>query len=643
MNRNLLSAGGFVLAVLLFLALNVAAMNWLRGGRLDLTEQRLYTLSEGTRRIIEQVPEPITLRFYYSAKLANELPQIKTYGERVRELVEEYVNASGGTIRLVTIDPEPFTDAEDDAVRAGMQAVPVGEAGNLYFGLVGTNMVDDQESIPFFSQEKEAFLEYDLSRMVYNLSNPKKLTVGVVTTHEMNAFVTPLMQFSGGGPKPWALVPVIRSTFDIKNVLPTQDYLPDGIDVLLIVHPAGLPDGLLYDIDQFVMRGGRVLLFVDPLSEVAQAFGARTGQTKTASEFDRLMASWGVEMVKDKVVGDWQAAQQVNAGAPGSPRIVRYLPWLELGTQNYDRDDVTTAALGRIIMVTAGSLKAREGATTRLEPLIRSSEQSMLVDADPLRFGPNPERLIQGFVASGERYTLAARITGEVKSAFPDGLPAAVTPPGQTVPPDLQQARDARAKREHLAASKGAVNLIVVGDTDMLYDQFWQQSQDLFGKPIVIPTASNADLAMNALDNLAGSSDLVGLRSRGQSTRPFTVVEDLKRDAERRFLEEERRLNESLEATQKRLNELQGRAAAGGGALLDKAQQDEIANAREEILRTRKQLRDVQHNLNKDIEALETRIKFANVGLVPILVALLALLLAGLRYQRRRRQAAERR
>ena len=638
MNRNALSAGGLVLAAVLFVSLNVAAMNWLRGAQVDLTESRLYTLSAGTRNILGAIPEPITLRFYFSEKLANDLPQIKAYGDRVRELLERYRVASDGLIRLLAIDPEPFTDAEDDAVRAGLQPVPIGGGENLYFGLVGTNMVDDQELIPFFSQEKERFLEYDLTRIVHNLSHPKRPTVGVITAHEMNAFVTPMMEFSGGGPKPWAIVSVLRNGFEIRNVSPAERHLPDGLDVLLVVHPAGLSESLKYEVDQYVMNGGKVVLFVDPYSEVAQAFGGRGG-TPTVSELADLMKAWGVELIDGKVVGDWQTAQQVNAGMPGSPRIVRYLPWMELSPAQYSQTDVATSGLGPLVVITPGALRQPEGATTQMEPLVRSSTESMLYDLFDVQGGPFPDRLVEKFKASGERYVLAARITGPAKSAYPEGRPEAAKSDPTKGSDEMKTADRAAEAKPHVADSAGPINLIVVADSDLLYDQFWQQTQDLFGKKIVIPTASNADLAMNALDNLSGSTDLIGLRSRGQSDRPFTVVDDLRRRAEQRFLEEERRLQQTLEATQKRLNELQGKAAAGGGARLSQQQQDEIAKARDEILKTRKQLRDVRHSLNQDIEKLQFWVRAANIGAVPVVVTLIALLLATLRYRRRRRRS----
>lgn len=635
MNRSVMSATGLILAVVLFLSLNVFSNNALHTARLDLTEDKLFTLSDGTLNVIRSVPEPIRLKFYFSRTLAKQVPTIDRYGRRVREMLEEFVNASDGKIRLEVVDPEPFTQIEDDAVRAGLQPLPLSNGESLYFGLVGTNTTDEREVVAVFTQDKEQFLEYDLTRLIYNLSDPKKPVVGLITSHQMNAHVTPMMRFGGRGPQPWAIVDVIRESFDLRLVEPTAPKIEDDVDVMMIVHPGQMSAKQRYAIDQFVMRGGRAVIFVDPHSEVAAA-GQQPGmpprgpQTPPKSELESLLNAWGVSVDPEKVVGDFATAQQVNAGYPGKPKVMRYLPWMELGQPQYNRDDVVTSELGPTILVSAGSLTQTANATTELTPLIRSSEQSMLIDANEVRFGPNPQGLIEKFEADDTRHILAGRISGAAHSAFPDG------------PPKIE-GNDLGGKpdpAEHLAQSKTPINVIVVADSDMLFDQLWLRKQNLLGQEVTIPVAANGDFLINALDNLSGSSDLISLRSRGKSARPFEVVEELRRSAEQKFLNQERELQAKLTQSQERIGELQSKAEAGGGQLFSNEQQQEIDKAREEILNTRKELRDVQHNLNKDIERLETELKFVNIGLIPIAVAVLAVILAGLRYQRRRRQAS---
>ena len=636
MNRTTTSVLALVLAAVLYLSINVFTSNTLRSARLDLTQEGLYTLSAGSKRILDEIPEPIRLRFYFSEKLATQLPNIKSYGLRVRELLEEYVNLSQGKIRLEIIDPEPFTQAEDDAVRLGLQAVPLGTGDSLYFGLAATNTIDDRQVVPFFSREKEAFLEYDLTRMLFNLSDPKKPVVGLITGLEMNADASPMMRFSGG-PQPWAIIGAIREVFDLRTLDPNQGIIPKDVDVIMITHPLGLNDRALYAIDQFVLGGGRVLLFVDPFSDVTartQRRGQQRGVELASSEFEKLLNNWGVSVATNRVIGDFEAAQQVNAGQGGRTRVVRYLVWLQMAAENLNPEDVVTADLGPMILANAGSIEILPKTETDVMPLISTSTQAMRMETDLIRFGPAPDRLLEIFKPDGVRHIIAARLGGDVKTAFPDGPPKSK---GKAVDKKTT-AKDA----PHLKESSGPISVIVVADTDLLHDQFWLRRQNLMGQDVIVPIAANADFVINALDNLSGSSDLIGLRSRGKSTRPFAVVEAMRRSAEQEFLAEERKLKESLEKSKSRIAELESRAQTGGGGLLTPEQQTEIQSVRTQVLKTRKQLRDVQHNLNRDIDALETKLKFANVGLMPLAVAVIAALLALFRLRRRRRASVAR-
>ncbi|MDA1100499.1 MAG: Gldg family protein [Proteobacteria bacterium] len=637
MNRSTTAVLALVLAGILYLSINVLSSNMLRSIRLDLTQQGLYTLSTGSKRIVEEIPEPVRLRFYFSEKLANQLPNIKSYGLRVRELLEEYVNLSQGKIRLEIIDPEPFTEHEDDAVRLGLQAVPLGTGDSLYFGLVATNTIDDRQIVPFFSREKEAFLEYDLTRMLFNLSDPKKPVVGLISGLQMNADASPMMRFSGG-PQPWAIIGAIRDVFDLRTLDPQQGVIPKDVDIVMITHPLGLNDNALYAIDQFVMGGGRALVFVDPFSEVTarsqQQGGRQQAVALASSQLEKLLNAWGVSVATDHVIGDFEASQQVNAGQDGRTRVVRYLVWLQMGLGNLNAEDVVTADLGPMILANAGSIETLPDSKVAVTPLISTSAQAMRMETDLVRFGPAPDRLLEIFKADGVRHLIAARLAGNAMSAFPDG------------PPKGKDGAEGKTGTQphvpHLKASSNPISVIVVADSDMLHDQFWLRRQNLLGQDVIVPIAANADFVINALDNLSGSSDLIGLRSRGKSTRPFEVVEAMRLSAEQKFLAEERKLKENLEKSKSRIAELESRAQAGGGNLLTPEQRAEIQLVRAQVLKTRKQLRDVQHNLNQDIDGLETRLKFANVGLMPLAVAVIAAILALFRLRRRRRAGAPR-
>lgn len=630
MNKTLTSLVALALLVVLFVAVNIISNNELRSMRFDLTQERLYTLSDGSKRVIRSIDEPVTLRLYYSTTLANDIPTFRTYALRVRELIEEYITLSNGKIHLEVIDPKPFTDDEDSAVRLGLQGVPLNDTDKLYFGLVGFNMTDDQEVIPFFQQEKEAFLEYELTRLIYKLTDPKKPTVGLITGHEMNANVSPMMRLNPRAPKPWVILDQIRETFDLKVMENNFAEVPKNIDVLLLIHPPKLSPTSQYAIDQYVLQGGRALVFVDPMSEIAAGQArARQGQPPTTaveSELSKLMSAWGVVMPNDRIVGDWDIAREVNIGRGGATDIVRYLPWLKLASANFNREDVVTAQLGNLMYAAAGVLQPIDNPTTTFTPLIFSTSNAMLLNMDDIKYGPDPKALIDKFEADGENHIIAGRISGPVKSAFPNGRPET----------EKEQKVSSEAA-EHLPHSVKDIQVIVVSDADNIYDNFWSRSQDLGGQRIVMQTAANASFLINSLDNLAGSSDLIGLRSRERSDRPFLVVERLRRQAEQKFLARENELNKTLDETQKRISELQSKAQAEGGALLSEQQQAAIDEARGVVLDTRKELRNVQAGLNSDIEKLERQIKLINIAAVPTLFVLIAIAMGFIRRRRRRR------
>jgi ABC-type uncharacterized transport system involved in gliding motility auxiliary subunit len=640
MTRKFLTGTGIVIAAALFVAINVLAGAGLRQARLDLTEDRLYTLSQGTRNVLAALNEPIALRFFFSDKLANELPQVKLYANRVRELLERYAALSGGRIRLEVIDPEPFSDAEDRAVQAGVQAVPVDSSGRaFYFGLVGTNSVDDQQVIPFFQAEKEQFLEYDLTRLVYALSLPKKPVVGVLGALPLEFGPGGMMAAMRGQSQPYAIMAQLRQFFELRTLDADIRAIERKIDVLLLVHAKGLGDQALYAIDQFVLRGGKVIVLADPYSETAATIPDMSGMppmlAEHSSALPRLFAAWGLSLRTDVFVADLGLAQRVQTGEAGPRQVVDYVAWLAVGPGNFNADDVVTADLRTLNFASAGALRPVEGATTSFTPLVWSSDKAMLVAVEKVRGRPDPQGLLEAFKPTGEKYALAARLSGPVKSAFPDGPPPA---PEKKDGEAEKAAEPKEAPAPHLEESAGPANIIVIADADMIDDRFWVRTQDVFGQRVAIPIASNADFLINAVDNLAGSSDLISLRSRGRSQRPFERIEALRRDAEQQLLVRERSLQKKLDETQKKIADLQSKSQGASAALLSAEERAAMEGFREELIATRRELRGVQRELNKDIERLELGVKFVNIGLVPIGIGLVAAGVAAVR--RRRRQAA---
>ena len=620
------------LGAVLFVAVNIVADGTLRGLRLDLTEERRFTISDGTINVIGSLEEPIRLKLYFSRRLARQVPVVMDYGRRVQELLERYVRSSRGMIRLEVIDPEPFGESEDEADLAGLRPVPLDTGTRLYFGLVGSNTTGGREVVPFLRPEKEPFLEYDLTRLVHGLTDPDKPVVGLITGHPMNAGVTGLARLTGQGPPPWAIVDLIRERFELEVVEVARESIADRVDVLLVVHPTGLDDAALYAIDQFVMRGGRAVVYVDPYSEVAASAGEAGGgrADRARSSLEKLLNAWGASVDPGKLVADFTNARRVRSSVAGQERVVPYLTWLRVGPEYHSSGDVVSRELAPLVFASAGSIAPTGSATTRLAPLVTTSRESMRLDVEAVSAGPDPRGLIERFEADGEEHVLVARITGSASSAFPGGPPASVASAGDAA---------AGSPPVHLAASVRPVNLVVVSDSDTLFDPLWQQRRSVAGQEVAVPVAGNGDLLVNTLDHLAGSDDLIGLRTRGKSSRPLLVVEALRRDAERRFLERERVIRAELSEAQAELAELESRAPSEGGKLLGPEQRGALDRVRGEIRAIRRALGDVQRELHRDTERLEARVKLINIGLVPIAVAIVAPLVAGIRVRRRRRRA----
>ena len=631
MDRGTLTVIGVVLAVVCFLAVNLFATLELGGARLDLTQNRIYTLSDSTTALLKDVKEPIKLRLYASRLLLDGNPGLKPYAARVREMLQSYETLSGGSIALEVIDPEPFSPEEDRASAFGLRGVPYDSTGNRgYFGLVGTNTTDDVSSIPFLGPEREPFLEYDLTRLVYDLAHPEKPVVAVIDGMGIN-----------GGPqsnyRPWQLYTQMQQFFDLRMMGGDIDKIADDAKALLVIHPAGLSDKTQFAIDQFVLGGGPALVFVDPLAENKQR-NAQMGMPAedVASNLDRLMRAWGVELAPDKVVGDGQAAMRVQAMSNGRAVITQYLPWLELTKAAVDGSDVVTAQLEVLRLFSAGALQPVEGATTKLQPLVQSSADAMLIDARRLQMAPDPAGLINEFKPAGQRFVLAGRITGQAKSAFPDGAPAPAAAAGEDQPESTP------ATPAALAESKQPINVIVVTDVDMLSDDAWLNVQNAGDARLAVPTAHNADFVINALENLAGGAALANLRGRGLSNRPFTTIERIRSDAEAKYLATEDKLSQELADVQAKLASLEvdQQAGPGGEVLLSAEQQDTIRNFRSQVLSLRAQLREVQRALNQDIDRLQTWVMLANIAAVPVVVAVLAMGVALWRRALRRRPRA---
>jgi ABC-type uncharacterized transport system involved in gliding motility auxiliary subunit len=617
--------GGLAALAVLFLGVVMLANLALRGMRLDLTQNRLYTLSPGTKQVLGELKEPINLYFYFSRDAAaKQSPLIMPYAARVREFLEEVTARAGGKIRLQVVDPQPFSEDEDRAAEAGLSPLQVGDGtgGTVYFGLAGTNSTDGRSVIPSFTPDREEFLEYDVAKLIQELSSPKKPVIGLVSTLPMQGQYNPM---SGQMGETWPILAQLEQLFSIRPLTPDLDHIDKDVDVLMIVHPKNFPPKTLYAIDQFVMRGGNVLLFVDPDSG-ADTSGqdprnpfAGAGASRS-SNLEPLLTAWGVAYDPAKVVADLDLGLEVRSSMQGSP--TRHIGILGLRREDMNSKDVDTATLDSINVATAGFLAPRTGATTKFEPLLMSSTSAAPLPA--VRFGPmtDPASLRDGFKPTGIRYAIAARITGPVASAYPQGAPADEKP--ASGPP-----------LAHLAKSSGSANIIIIADTDMLMDYMWVQTRELMGQRISQAFASNGDLIANALDNLSGSSALISIRGRATFSRPFERVEALKRQADDRLRAKVLELQSELQQTESKLTELQSKRNDQASLMLTPEQEQELKRFTAEKAHVRKELRETQRGLDVEINRLDVWRKVTNIAIAPLAVALAGALILSLRRRRR--------
>jgi len=666
MPRSRKSRRGIIIATLIVSFVFLGAINafsnlMVRGVAADFTQDKTFTLSEGTFKTLREMQEPVTLRFFYSTKLGDTVPTYGAYAARVRGLLERYAALSNGKIKLEILNPAPFSEDEDRAVAFGVQGVPVDQSGEqVFFGLVGTNTVDETDKIGFFHPAREAFIEYDLTRLVRNLSTTKKKVVGIITNLPLQGQFTP-----GGMQPPWPIYSEIGGVFETK-MISDVDKIPDDVDVLLIAHPAGLDDKTQFAVDQYVLKGGKLIVLVDPVPESAPRqrtmFGG--GMVGRGSDLPKLFKAWGIELKADRVATDFQRALQVNAQDGGRNVAAPYVAWLDLrattdGNNNINRSDPVTAGLQRVIVATSGIIvKAKDG-TTQVSPLLFTTVSASDAESSKFRMQPDVVGLAREYKSGKEILNLAVRVTGKVKSAFPEGAPKAkedekkaeepkkeepkkedaAKPEGEKKDePKKDEAKKEEPKKEEpLKESKGDIDVIVVADVDFLQDQFWSREQNIAGETVRVPTTGNADFLMFALDQLSGANALRGLRGKGVTARPFTLVEKIQKKADEDLRDQRAKLEKQYKEITEKLKDVRTKGK-DGKIELTADQQAAVLEFTRDLLRIRREQREVQFKARQDYEALERRTKLANIGLIPAIVGLIAIGVGVLRYRRRRRR-----
>ncbi|WP_428533289.1 Gldg family protein [Rhodopila sp.] len=634
MRRLSFSIIGVIAAAAIAIGINMFADARLANTQIDLTQGHIYTLSPGTKQILAGLKEPVTLRLFYSRQLGSTVPAYGSYADHVREMLRDYASASNGKVRLEFYDPEPFSDTEDRAMAYGLQGVPLDQGGSkIYFGLAGTNLEDDERIIPFFQAERERFLEYDLTKLIYELSNPKRPVVGVMSSLPLDGDPRTMMMTQGRGAdgQPYASAVLLRQTNTVKSVPTDAQVIDPDIKVLLVAEAQNLSPATLYAIDQFVMRGGKLMAMVDPWSEAMAATPSASGAPPqdTHSDLKKLFDAWGIVFDPKQVVGDLTGAWRVRAAGNDAVQAVNYVAWFNI-RDGINHDDPATADLQQVTVAASGFLSKAPNASIDFLPILSSSDRSGLIPLDEVKT-PDPAKVLAGFKPEGGPRVIAARVHGVLKSAF-TGPPR--LPNGQKRPDGFPPFK---------AQTDGPANMVVVADSDILADRFWVQTSDFFGQQSATPFSDNGPFVANLVGTLAGSDALIGLRSRGDTNRPFALVAAMQSEAEARFRQTQQALQQHLDDVEKHLRTLRSGDTgenAKPDAVITPDQRAAISAARQDVLQTRQKLRAVQLELNRDISRLEDEMRIFTIVLVPALMTVLAI---GMGIVQRRRRARARR
>ena len=625
--RYLLAAG--VLLVAIFAAANLLASTLFASARVDFTENRLYTLSDGTKTTLSDLSETIDLTFVYTRSVGQEFPAVRAYAVRVRELLEAYATLGGADIRLREIDPAPFSEAEDEALAAGLVAVDTNGGDPLYFGLIGRNAVDDERVIPFLAPEQDTSLEYDITRMIARLDRPEPARIGLLSTLPGMSALTDEAGYS--------LRREMGKAFTVELIEENFVELPGEIDVLMLVHPPEFTPWQLWQIDQFILRTGRALILLDPAAKTAQGTGPfNMTNRQIRSDLDHFAPVWGVRLADD-AVADTETALSIEADAgEGRTTVLQHPLFLAVPPGLMSRESIVTADLSRTVNLGApGRLLLSDSAPGVREILMQTGPAPSSIPAERAALDISAGDTVGLYQASDTGPApLAVRVSGPLISAFPEGAPLPDIP-DDPIYAELARAAAAEAP-PHMTTSAVDADIILVSDADRLDDGLYLDLQSS------IAFADNATFILNALDSLSGGSELTSLRARAPGRRAMETVDRMREAAQARFFSEQARLESRLAVSQQRLEELQAVGATGSffdgdiSAELSAAERDELARLRDDIVTTRSRLRQIERDFRSDIDRLEIQLRLFTILTGPLLMGGLGLLL----YVRNRRGSA---
>ena len=603
MKHKLTSSVNLFLILVVFIALVFVNNQLLPSARLDLTENQVYSLSQGSKQVLKEIEEPINLYFFFSDKASKNMTSLRNYANRVESLLSEYETSANGKLKLQVLDPQAFSEQEDQADQFGLTAANIGAAGeSIYMGLAATNAFDEQKVIAFFDPQKEGFLEYEISELIYQLSEPEPVNITLITDLTLKGGQNPM---TGQVDPPWTFLTQLEELYTVEQLTSEVISLPDNTEVLLLVHPKEYSDALLFAIDQYALSGGKILAFLDAHNESDQmAMLAGPMPSESSSNLQRLLNAWGGQFDSDNVLLDAMAGLDIRTQEGG---VTRHFGFVGFTTDQLDREDVLTSNLEVINGASFGVFSQIEGSETNWLPLVKSSQNSDLIDTGTYAMTQDPEQLAKAYQSDNQVYVLAARLTGRAKSAF------------EQIPEEIELTE--------IVKSTDNLNVILVGDTDMLADRFWVQQSNFFGQTIYTPFANNGDFIINAVENLSGSDALISIRSRGVFSRSFSKVDELTVIAEQKFREQEKILQQQLEETEQQLLQLQNQQVEVGALVISPKQQLAIDEFMQKKANIRKSLRDVRHQLDKDIESLGNWLKLVNIAIAPLILTLLLALL----------------
>ncbi len=623
-NKNiqtlLFSATGIVVMAVLMVAINVIT-NHLHL-RKDLTEDKLYTLSDGSKQIIKKLKSPVTLRFYCT-RSQTEMPiYLKSYAKRIEDLLKEYQIAGGGKLKIEKYDPSPDSDAEDAASLDGIDGQTLQTGEKIYLGLA-VNSIDETLSIPFLSPNNESTLEYDITRLILRVANPSQIVVGIMSTLPVMGDAPPpnVGYPQRQAPTPWVFVSELKKDFDVREIEIDAANIPEDISVLVVVHPKEVSDQTQFAIDQYVLGGGKLIAFVDPMSAIESQFAkSDSGRPSPpgSSTLKFLFDAWGVEFDTQKIIIDMKNATEV--GGQGGQRQTSPSV-LSLDSRSLNVGDIIASSLDKVIFAYSGAFtgEVEDGLTKTV--LVHTSKQSQLVESYKAQL---PEKAIaKDFRPDDKEYALAIRLVGNFKTAFENGAPAG------------EGDDSASQESEYLKESAESGAVILVADADMIYDDFWVRKTSFFGQTIHQVFSDNNNLLQNSAEQLSGDSSLISIRSRGVTNRPFLIVKGMQLEAEKKYKKEISDLEEELSEAQQKIGELnRTKKDQSQRFIMSKEQARELEKFQEKKVEVNQRLKELRKQLRKDVDSLEIQLKLINIASVPAGVCVFGLMFAFIRKRR---------